>query len=181
MQYSKRQLERAGEPLGECVTRPKLGGGYVCGGGGGGGSSSSSTTTQNIDKRIAVGDGGIGASADNSTVTINSTDGGLVARALDSVDRGNAINGEGFTALLDASSSNFEQVVGANSDGFSQLIDTASRLFTQGENLIGQTQKSVADAYSQAQNEKAGTIDNKTIIVLAVAGAAALVLSKRKG
>lgn len=33
-EYSRRDLERAGEPLGECVTLPKLGGGYVCGGGG---------------------------------------------------------------------------------------------------------------------------------------------------
>lgn len=33
-EFSRRDLERAGEPLGECVTLPKLGGGYVCGGGG---------------------------------------------------------------------------------------------------------------------------------------------------
>jgi hypothetical protein len=33
-EYSRRDLERAGEPLGECVTLPKLGGGYICGGGG---------------------------------------------------------------------------------------------------------------------------------------------------
>jgi hypothetical protein len=33
-EYSRRDLERAGEPLGECVTMPKVGGGYICGGGG---------------------------------------------------------------------------------------------------------------------------------------------------
>lgn len=33
-EYSRRDLERAGEPLGECVTMPKIGGGYICGGGG---------------------------------------------------------------------------------------------------------------------------------------------------
>lgn len=33
-EFSRRDLERAGEPLGECVTIPKIGGGYICGGGG---------------------------------------------------------------------------------------------------------------------------------------------------
>ena len=33
-EFSRRDLERHGEPLGECVTMPKLGGGYICGGGG---------------------------------------------------------------------------------------------------------------------------------------------------
>jgi hypothetical protein len=95
-------------------------------------------------------------SADNSTVglTINNTttDAALFSRALNTVDLSNATNAEGFT----------------------QLLDAAGNLFDRGEGLIGQTQKSVADAFSQAQNDKAGTIDNRTIIVLAVAGAAAL-------
>jgi hypothetical protein len=38
MNYSRRQLEQFGEPLGDSVTQKKLGGGYVCGGGGGGSS-----------------------------------------------------------------------------------------------------------------------------------------------
>jgi hypothetical protein len=33
---SRQQLYFMGEPLGDCVTQPKLGGGYWCGGGGGG-------------------------------------------------------------------------------------------------------------------------------------------------
>lgn len=33
-EFSRRDLERHGEPLGECVTMPKIGGGYICGGGG---------------------------------------------------------------------------------------------------------------------------------------------------
>lgn len=37
-EFSRRDLERHGEPLGECVTMPKLGGGYICGGGGKGSS-----------------------------------------------------------------------------------------------------------------------------------------------
>lgn len=158
MNLSRRELYRAGEPLGDCVTRRKLGGGYLCGGGGGGGSSSSASNTYNTDKRIAVGDGGLGVSADHSSVAVNITDGGIVSRALDSIDTSNAIGAQGF----------------------SKLLDTATMMFNKSEGLIGQTQKAVADAYDQAQNTKAGTIDNKTMIVLAVAGAAAAVMIARK-
>lgn len=45
MKYiSRQEFEALGEPIGECVTQPKLGGGYFCGGGGGG--PTSSTVTQ---------------------------------------------------------------------------------------------------------------------------------------
>lgn len=158
MSYSKRQLYALGECLGESVTRRKPGGGYLCGGGGGG-SSSSSTSTTNVDKRMAVGDGGIGASAENSSVSISSVDSAIVARALDSVDVAGAANGEGFSALLNA----------------------ADKLFNRGQNLIGQTQQAVADAYGQAQTSKQATIDNKTIVVLAVAGAAVAAFAFKKG
>jgi hypothetical protein len=139
------------------VTRAKLGGGYLCGGGGGGGASSSDNTTNNVDKRLAV-DSGAGITGDNSSIVIQatSTDAGIVSRALDSIDSNNA----------------------TNSEGFNQLLSAADRLFNRGENLIGTTQKTVADA--QAQTTKAGTIDNKTLIVLAVAGAATVYAIARK-
>lgn len=126
------------------------------GGGGGSSSSSTSTTTYNSDKRLAVGDGGAGISGDNSSITI--TDGGIVSRALDTVDVANATNGDSFAKLLEAS----------------------TKLFDRGESLIGQTQKSVADAYAAANDNKAQTIDNRTIIVLAVAAAAAYAYTQGK-
>lgn len=128
--------------------------------GGGGSSSASASTTYNTDKRIAVGDGGIGLSADNSQVSLSilETDGGAVDRALQTVDLSNAIAGEGY----------------------SKLIDASRDLFTQSQGLIGQTQKSVADAWGQAQSEAKGSIDNRTITVLAVAGVAALFAFTRK-
>ena len=88
----------------------------------------------------------------NTNTNVSVTDGGIVARALDSIDVNNATNAEGFTKLL----------------------DTAGSWFSQGQSLIGQTQKSVADAYAQAQTEAKGTIDNKTIMVIAVAAVAGL-------
>lgn len=126
--------------------------------GGGGGSSSSANTTSNTDKRLAVGDGGAGISGDNSSIVINSTDGAIVSRALDSVDSANAVAGDGFT----------------------QLLSAADKLFAKGESLIKTTQDSVSDAYLKAATEGKGTLDNKTIIVLAAVGAAA-VYFMRKG
>jgi hypothetical protein len=119
--------------------------------GGGGGSSSSSTSTTNTDKRLAVGDGGAGISGDNSQIVINSTDGAIVSRALDSVDSSSALQGDVFSKLLDVSQS-----------------------------LIKSTQDSVAGAYTQATTDAKGSIDNKTIIVLGVAAAAAWAYRKGK-
>ena len=51
MSYSKRQLYALGEPLGDSVTRSKVGGGRIYGGGGGGGGSPgpTNTTVQNTN------------------------------------------------------------------------------------------------------------------------------------
>lgn len=66
-------------------------------------------------------------------------------------------------------------------DGFGRLLDAADSLFERGENLIGQTGDRVADAYRTATVEKSGSIDNKTITVIAIAGAVALIaLNARK-
>lgn len=143
-------------------------------------SSASSQTTNNQDNRVAVQDGiGLSASSGN-VINVTNSDAQVVARALDSIDRSNAVNGEGFANLLDTSETNFKQLVTGQTSGFSQLIGTAEKLFNEGQNLIGQTQKAVADAYGQAQNDAKGTIDNRTIMVIAVAGAAALAFASRR-
>lgn len=149
---------------------------------GGSSKSSSASTTNNTDKRVAVQDG-IGLSGDGSSVSVvnNITDAGIVSRALDSIDLGGANQAEGFSKLLDASGEMLSSLTGAQESGFDKLLDVAGELWDQGQGLIGQTQKAVADAYGQAQADKAGTIDNRTIIVLAVAGAAALAIASRKG
>lgn len=152
MSVSRRQLYALGEPLGDSATRAKPGGGYVCGGGG---DSKSSQSTTNNDNRVAVQDG-IGLSASSGNV-INVTDGGIVKEALNAVNISTAVNGDGFTKLL----------------------EVAENMFNRSEGLIGQTQKSVADAYSQAQTDAKGTVDNRTIMVLGVAAAAALAFANR--
>lgn len=152
---SRRELYAMGEPLGDGATRRKLGGGYICGIGGKS-KSSSSTTTNNADNRVAV-QGGFGLSSSDGN-TFNVTDGGIVSRALDSVDLSGANLGAGYQSLISA----------------------ATSIFNDGQGLIGQTQKSVADAYSMAKTDANGGIDQKTIIVLAVAGAVALYAIKSK-
>lgn len=129
--------------------------------GGGGGSSSNTTTTTNIDRRIAVGDGGIGVSGDHNSIVVS--DQGAIDDAFKFADHANAINGQGFTKLLDSAAAN-------NKD----FLSAATKIFNDGQGLIGQTQKSVADAYALAQTTKQGTIDNKTIVVLALAAVGGL-------
>lgn len=131
-----------------------------------GGDSESQANSQQDDRRNVVGEGGFGISGDGSSINstsntyIQSVDREIVSRALDSVDISSAANRQGFEALL----------------------DTGREMFNTTQGLIGQTQQSVADAYSMAQTDAKGTIDNRTIIVLALAGVAVVVLmAQRKG
>lgn len=177
---SRRTLYAHGEPFGDCATERTVTGGYRCGGGGS--RSSSAQSTSNEDRRVAVQDG-IGVSGNSNALELTSItnvlDGGAikeafgfakdatgaalastentVGRALDSVDASNATLGQGYELLL----------------------NTADRLFERGGDLIEQTQSAVASAYTRAQDSAKGTIDNRTIIVLAVAGAAAAVIATR--
>lgn len=123
-----------------------------------GSKSSSKQSTTNNDNRVAV-EGGFGLSnSDRNTFSIQTSDPVIVSRALDSVDVANA----------------------GMSDGFTKLLESAGALFDRGESLIGRTQTAVADAYGRAQADVKGGIDQRTMIVLAVAGAAALAFSRRK-
>lgn len=131
-----------------------------------GSSSKSSQASSNTDNRVAVQDGiGLSASSGN-TISVTTVDAEIVGNALDSV--GKALDSVNISSALGA-------------EGFAKLLETSKDMFNTSQGLIGQTQKAVADAYGQAQNDKAGTIDNRTIIVLAVAGAAALVAMNQKG
>lgn len=139
---------------------------------GGKSSSAQSSTTNNFDNRVAVQDGIGLANSSGNALTINSTttltdagsikeafkfSGDTVGRAFDSVEVANATLGSGYESLIDA----------------------ATEVFNRGQGLIGQTQQAVADAYSQAQTDKASTIDNRTLIALAVAGVASVFFFSR--
>lgn len=132
----------------------------MCNGGGGGSSSSSSTSnTTSIDKRMVV-DQGIGITSDSSTVTVEALDAGIVNKALDTVSAADATAGAGFEKLL----------------------NLAEGLFTQGGKLVekvGDTSMAAVAAVSSAQNDAKGAIDQKTLVILAVAGVGAAYLLKK--
>lgn len=150
----------------------------------GGGNSSSNQTTNNYDKRVAVQDG-IGITGDansiftSSNTTTNITDSGIVSRGLTTVDK--ALSGGLDTVgnTVDRALKSVDLSSANQAQGFSQLLGAAESLWNKSEGLIGQTQKSVADAYMAANTDAKGSLDNKTIIVLAVAGAVALFAMKK--
>lgn len=161
MNYSRRELYAMGEPIGDSATTRKVGGGYVCGGGGDSSSSSStSSNTTNVDRRL-VNESGIGISSDSSTINVQSLDGKIVEKALDTVQVADAANSQGFTTLL----------------------GLADKLFTGAGQTLQTTQAATlaqVGALNQASNDARGTIDQKTLIIIAVAGAAAYAYSRKK-
>lgn len=121
--------------------------------------SSSNSTTQNTDKRLVVSDYGLGISSDTSTVTVNATDNGAVKDALNYADKADARQGQ----TLDS------------------VIGLAGALFSGGFEALKTSQSQVNAAYLQATETKqaAGTIDNRTIMVLGIASAAAVAYMAR--
>jgi Tfp pilus assembly major pilin PilA len=165
---TRQKLYALGEPLGECVTTRKVGGGYVCGGGGGSSSSASntstttSTTTLNTDKRITQ-QSGVAMTVDGSTVNVTnqSVDKDIVNKALDTVTTGNALQ----------------------NDGFVKMLGLADKLFATADSTLKSTQATTlaqVGALTSAQNDAKGAIDQKTIVILAAAGVAGLALITRK-
>lgn len=152
--------------------------------GGGGSSSANTTDNYNIDRRVATDSGSVGVSGDNNSISVQSLDKDVAIKAIDTnassynallgntasiLNNSTNVQAGNYGALLDTTNS----IVKSNATSLDKLIDSATSMFNTSEGLIGQTQKSVADAYSTAVSEKSGTIDNKTIVVLAVAGAVA--------
>ena len=188
---NRRELYAAGMPFGECATAPKAGGGYVCGGGGGSSKSSSSTTTNTTvtDKRMVVDGGSIGISSEGGmsyapVTNITTLDGGIVANALDSVNIANATLGDGYEALVESSSDGYKRLIDVTADmntsssnSFGQLLELAGKLFDSGASMIEKSQDATLaqiETINARAADQEGTIDQKTIIVLAVAGAAAV-------
>lgn len=124
--------------------------------------SEQTTNTTNIDRRQVVGEGGIGLASDGATVTINTVDTGIVNKALDTVANSDAVNGAGFEKLL----------------------SLADKLFTGGGQILDKTAETTmaqVAALNTAQNDAKGTIDQKTIVILGVAGVIAMVVMKKRG
>lgn len=132
------------------------------------GSSSSKTNQQtyNNDHRVVADGGSIGLSGNGSTFEV--TDGGIVARALDTVDR------------------NLKLVNDSAGDGYASLLGLTERLFKDNSErataMAGTVEKNVIEAYRNASADASSTIDNRTIVVLGLAAAAVVgfIYMKRK-
>lgn len=157
---SRRELYAAGEPLGECVTRAKPGGGYVCGGGGGGGNTSSksdtSNTTNNTDRRQVVDGGSVGVSGDGNNVTVQAIDAGAVKAGADIALSAIATNATNTDHLLAAASTLFKQ----QQDALAANVDLAKTLTTTAT-------AAYADAASQAQGNKNLVYAGLAVVALA--------------
>lgn len=167
---SRKQLYAMGEPLGDCVTSAKLGGGYVCGGGGGSSRSDSTTNTTNQDNRTAVQDGvGLSASSGNN-IEYNSTDAvkAIAQLGADTIKQ----TGEAVVKLNETSTAAnvtaWDKTVSTSAALVDKLIDASTTLGT-----------SAIDRYQPAEN-KAQDTSLKLGMIAAAGVAATLLLSKMK-
>lgn len=133
---------------------------------GGGNSSSSSnaaTTSTNIDKRQVISSNAVGVTTDtNATVNVSNTtlDGNVIQGALDYVKATDATQGSNFTSLL----------------------SLADKMFSTGAGVIAKAQDTTLAQIGQintAKNDTTGTIDQKTMIILAAASLGVLALTKK--
>lgn len=85
--------------------------------------------------------------------------------ALDFATNANATNAEGFSQLLDT-----------GLEMFSLAGDSIRSATTDAFNLVDATNSGIAGAYQTATAEKSGSLDNKTIMILGLAAAAAVAL-----
>lgn len=126
--------------------------------GGGKGSSTSSTTTTSTDKRMVVGEYGIGVSSDSSTVNVTALDGSAIKSAFE------------FAATNDLTTAeNVERLLGFAGDVFAGALTVLDKNAA----LVQSSGELVATAYEDAKGQ---TTDNKYLIAgaLAIVGVVAV-------
>lgn len=108
------------------------------------------------------------SSAYASNALVTQTADSMLSKSLGFATNANATNAEGFSRLLDV-----------GTDLFKTNVGTFEKLLSKQYDSVQNTQALTAQAYQTATAEKAGTIDNKTIVVLGIAGAVAVVFAMR--
>lgn len=139
------------------------------------------------------------------STTNTSVDPGALRAMESALMRNEAVTREAFkfadsanTEALDAARASVDRSIGAASStldkafsfardadvsaraGFDKLLNLGASMFDTSAKAVNKAQDMTAAAYSAATAEKAGALDNKTILILGLAGAAALVLVVRK-
>ncbi|GGI16897.1 hypothetical protein [Oxalicibacterium faecigallinarum] len=116
------------------------------------------TQTSSYDNRIVTESGIVAAGGSSIVANIESMDGDIVKAALN--------------FATDASDD--------NSANLGKLIEFGTKLFTTGADMLQTGQQTALAAMASAENDKRGAIDQKTVVVLGIAAAAALVMTKGK-
>ena len=154
--------------------------------------SNNSVTTTNVTDggafgTVTAGVGVVGQSFEN-----------LITGATDLFGQASKEDTKRFKAALDASSSSTAAALSASQastqaalnagqaglsqsfGGFGSLLNSAEKLWAGNDKALTTATSAIAGAYQNAASEKAGALDNKTIMILGVAGAAALAFAMRK-
>lgn len=171
-------------------------------------STSTLNMTSQTDNRLAVGDGGFGITGSNNAATVSNTtnyiDPGALKAMQASMDAAAKAQAEAVAAANAAAAQASAQAARTSSDAFgfatnadasnknafSDLMATSYNMFDRSYDVfeaiadktfgtVADTQALTAQAYQTAEAEKSGSIDNKTIAIIAVAGAAAFVLARK--
>ena len=116
--------------------------------------NTANNTTNNFDNRVVADGGSIGLSGGTGS-SFNVMDGGITSRALDSIDKT-------FQLISDSGAAGLSSILSLQKTMFEKSTDQATT-------MAGTVEKNVLEAYRNAASDATNTIDNKTIIALAVA------------
>jgi hypothetical protein len=131
--------------------------------------SSTSSSSSNADQRLSLAAGGVGGTASSGgtvNITNTSTDGGAFDVVKQSFDTLAHQQGKGLDSLLDS---------------FAKIIDVGKVTLQSGSKLAEQNSALAHDAllaYAPSDGAKSGADIQKTIMVVAVAGAIAYAVAR---
>lgn len=190
MTITRAQLYAAGEPLGDCATFEKVGGGRIMGFGG---DSSSSTTneqtqvTNNYDQRQAI-DNRVANTDSNNTLT--QTDNSVRTQS-NTTTTTNTNSGNTTITMLDGgaiAAGRDVSIAALNQNAIStdHVLNLAEILYTKTQQslnanveLAGQLSTKASNAYADATAQASGN-KNLTLVGIAVVGIAAVALFYKK-
>lgn len=115
----------------------------------------------------------------NTTTNITASDFKSVASAFDFAKAADATRQKATDSAFDFA----ESIDATRSENFDRLLNVADGLFDKGASMVDRTRETVESAFIEATNaatEAQGQISQKTIIIVAAIGAAAL-FAMRKG
>ena len=141
-------------------------------------SKSSNGNYTSTDRRLVADNGSFGLTGDDNAVSWSSTENNALQYADHSTNITNTLDGGAIKSSAEVVKAALETVGNADAvsgEGFSKLLDLAGELFEGGGRALERSQELTNSAYQQAVESKQGAIDNRTIAVLAMAGAAAVI------